>query len=825
MSKTINIGIDLGTTNSSIVHFDKGEVRIFKDPVGWRDTLPSVVSFRKDRIIVGQKAKEYIEKSPQNVMGLFKRKMGTNESFKVKSLNKSMSPVELSSYVLKELKTFVQSKDINLDSTVITIPASFDTIQSNATKQAGELAGFKEVVLLQEPIAASLAYANSKNQDLEKTKWIVYDLGGGTFDVALLEIADGEMKVIDHEGDNFLGGSDFDRLIVEKIVIPYLEENYSFSDLKSDLQNASGKYNKLYYRLLNAAEDVKIQLSTKTSAEIELSITDESDEEIDEELIITREEFEKIIKKDAIKTADMIKNILTRNSLRKDDINFILMIGGSTYIPYIRNYISDVLELKIHTDIDPTTAVAVGAAYYAGNKKSEISNKKQDKKDSKIKIKMAYQKSTQEPEEYFAAKVVGNIENFNYRIVREDSSYDSGLKKLDAKITEDLPLLKNAYNFFTLTIYDSFNNPVQTESIEISQGKYTISGQPLPEDICLEVDDYHSDKTKLELVFKKNAILPLKKTITKDINKTISRGSSEELIINILEGNELSIPEANKTLGFVSISGRDIDRDVIKGSDIEITFEMSESRDLTVSAYVSMTDQEFKQVFNPKVRKVSIEKVASDIETLTEEIDESIEFAKENNEYEKIEELYTIKTNLEKVEVEVENLDTDDVTDKRYQVEDQKRTIAQEYYNSIKDEKMQIVKKEYFDIKADVEVLISQYGDYSEQEYFKELVLKEEAYIKSSNISKLSELKEDMESIKFQMNWKQPDFIKGAFAWIAQDEHNFRDQSRANSLIGRGLKELEKNDTEELADITRELIGLLSKDEQAQVTTGKIGFY
>ncbi len=177
------------------------------------------------------------------------------------------------------------------------------------------------------------------------------------------------------------------------------------------------------------------------------------------------------------------------------------------------------------------------------------------------------------------------------------------------------------------------------------------------------------------------------------------------------------------------------------------------------------------------------------------------------------------------VTIEVENLDTDDVTDKRYQVEDQKRTIAQEYYNSIKDEKMQIVKKEYFDIKADVEVLISQYGDYSEQEYFKELVLKEEAYIKSSNISKLSELKEDMESIKFQMTWKQPDFIKGAFAWIAQDEHNFRDQSRANSLIGRGLKELEKNDTEELADITRELIGLLSKDEQAQVTTGKIGFY
>ena len=158
---------------------------------------------------------------------------------------------------------------------VITIPASFDTIQSNATKQAGELAGFNEIVLLQEPIAASLAYANSKSRDLENTKWLVYDLGGGTFDVALLSVDEGEMKVLDHEGDNFLGGSDFDRLIIEKIVIPYLEKKCNFIQLKDELQNSTGKYNRLYYKLLYLAEQVKIQLSTKISADIEFEIDDE----------------------------------------------------------------------------------------------------------------------------------------------------------------------------------------------------------------------------------------------------------------------------------------------------------------------------------------------------------------------------------------------------------------------------------------------------------------------------------------------------------------------------------------------------------------------
>jgi len=819
MAQTINLGIDLGTTNSAICYFDKGEIKLFKDPVSWKDTLPSVVSFRKDRIIVGQKAKEYIEKSPQNTMGLFKRKMGTNETFKIKSLDKSISPIELSSYVLKELKTFVQDKNIALDSAVITIPASFDTIQSNATKQAGELAGFNEIVLLQEPIAASLAYANSKSQNLEDTKWLVYDLGGGTFDVALLNVEDGEMKVLDHEGDNFLGGSDFDRIIIEQIVIPYLENNHNLNNLKDELQNSNGQYNKLYYKLLYLAEQVKIQLSTKTSADIEFELDDE-----DIYFTITRDEFEKIIKNTIVKTIDMIKKILTSNSLQNNDIDFILMIGGSTYIPFVRKYIEDVLQIKVLNDIDPTTAVAIGAAYYAGNKKKNTSEQKTLKQNSKFKIKMAYEKSTQDSTEYLAAKVDGDISDFSYKIIRDDGGFDSGLKTLNNRISEDLPLVKDSYNFFKLFIYDKFNNIIQTENIEISQGKYTVAGQPLPEDISLEVDDYNQGKTKLELIFKKNTILPIKKSITKDINKTIKVGSNDNITINLLEGESNAIPEANKTLGFVKISGNDIDRDILKGSDIELTFEISESRDLTVSAYVSMTDQEFKEIFNPKSRTVDIFDLTDDVEVLSDDIDESLDFAKENNDYEKIEVLYTLQSDIGKIQKEVDEVDENDTTDKRYQLEDKKREIAQNYFKTIRDEKINKIKKEYLDLKPEVERLIAQFGDYSEQEYFKEIIEKENIYLNSNNISKVEELLEELESLKFQMHWKEPDFIKSMFAWLVKDEPNFNDGSRANLLIGKGLKFLEKDNMEELSDITRELLGLLSREDKEKVEN-RIGFY
>jgi molecular chaperone DnaK len=814
MSNTINIGIDLGTTNSAIANFDKGEVRIFKDPSTWKDTIPSAVSYQKDRIIIGEKAKKRFEKDPKNTFALFKRKMGTNETFKVDVLNNSKTPIELSAEILKELRTFVND-DIDLSSAVVTIPASFDTIQSNATKEAGNLAGFEEVILLQEPIAASLAYANSKNRDLENTKWLVFDYGGGTFDVALLQIKNGEMKVIDHEGDNFLGGADFDMAIVEKIIVPYFEQNHGFSNLLQELQNSSGKYNRDYFALLHNAELSKIELSTKEVSEIEVRIGD-----IEEYTNIHRSQFEEIISKNVQKTIDLIKKLLTNNGFRNNDVDFALMIGGSTYIPYVRNQIKNSLGIEVNTEIDPTTAVAIGASYYAGNKKATVKSKNSETK--KLKIKMAYEKATFEAEEHVSIRVNGDLSNLTYRIVREDRGFDSGVKNLKERLIEDLPLVENSYNFFTFTVFDSFNNIIQTESIDISHGKYGISGQPIPADICLEVDDQNTGKTKLELIFKKNDTLPLRKTVTKEINKTIKKDSIENLVINVLEGSSLSIPEANKPIGLVQLKGSDFYRDIVKGSDLEITFEIDESRNLTISAFVNMTEQEFKETFNPKNREVNINNLSSEVTDLRTQINQSIEKAKESGDSEKVEKLENLKTETADLKIDLQKTDDDNITDKRYQSEDKKRALAQEFYETIKDENISDVKKEYFKLKDNVEKLLNRVGESSDKIIFNDITSRENLYFSSNNISKIEELKEEIQVFQLNLLWKDLDFVKTIFVSIVQEEHGYNNPQQAKNLIEKGLKNIENIDI--LSDIVRQLFSLMPQNEQNSINN-KIGFY
>src|SRR5262245_2050373 len=360
MSSMVNFGIDLGTTNSLIAKFDKGQVEVFKNPNGFKETLPSVIGFRNDRTLIGDQGRTYAEKNSKSVASRFKRKMGTTETIKIQSIKASKTPVELSALVLKELKTFVHTGE-NVEAAVVTIPASFDTVQSNATKEAGLAAGFKQVILLQEPIAASLAYANKeKSVDLRTSQWMTYDLGGGTFDVALIKIIEGELTVVDHEGNNYLGGSDFDAMLVEKIVVPQIARRGKFADLLSQLKSEKGKYNKLWYRLLHHAEQCKIELSAKTSAEIDLgdiNLTDDDGVAIDTLLTITRSEFENVIK-DAINgTAEMMRKILTRNSVQARDLKFVLMVGGSTYIPFVRKRIEELMGIPVNTSIDPTNAI------------------------------------------------------------------------------------------------------------------------------------------------------------------------------------------------------------------------------------------------------------------------------------------------------------------------------------------------------------------------------------------------------------------------------------------------------------------------------------
>ena len=827
MENTINFGIDLGTTNSAIAKFVKGEVIIFSNPQDYgRNTLPSVVSYRKDKITVGNKAKEFLERDPKSVVGVFKRKMGTSESFKIKSINESKTPIELSAQVLKELKTFVNTGD-NLDAVVITIPASFDTIQSNATKEAGIRAGFKQVVLLQEPIAASLAYANMKKEkEMQEGKWLVYDLGGGTFDVALIEIKDGEMKVLDHEGDNFLGGADFDNMIVERLVIPKICEKYKFSNLEDDMKSASGKFNAKYYVLLRRAEEAKITLSAKTSAEIVVDgFEDEDGSEIDMEIIITRSEFNELIRPKIDETIEKIKIILSKNSVKPIELQFALMVGGSTYIPYVRTRVEEVLQIPANCQIDPTTAVAIGAAYYAATKPKEI-EKTATRVKTSISIKTSYNKASKEKDELFSARITGNTDGLSYRITRQDGGFVSGIKKLSERISDDLPLVDGAFNFFSLVVYDSENNIIETdiEPIGINSG-FGITGQPIPEDICLEVDDYDNPgKTRLQLVFQKNTILPTKKTLTFALNKSVLKGSTDDVIrVNVLEGTHLALSEANKYIGIMEITGNMLKRDVSKGSDIEINITMTETRDLSVSAYLYMVDQEFKEIFNPKVRNTSIVYLKEQVEDLSDKLELEIQEASDKEDFETAGTLSKLKKEMEIVSKETESLTNDDVTDKKFQLEDKKRKIAQEIDSATKNKRIQQVKAHYFKIKEECDEMLDENGNDHERKTFNDIVAQENVFFATASPLKIQEKSDEIHSIVGKIRWRTPSFLKDIFQWCKNNQTKMNDQSQAKSLVDAGNFAAESQNWERLSEINSGLLNLLPEGAEKEATT-RIGF-
>jgi molecular chaperone DnaK len=821
MSNTINYGIDLGTTNSLIAKYTSGSVDIFKNPISLKDTLPSVVAFRKERIIVGDKAREMVEKDPSNVFSLFKRKMGTNESFFVKTLGEERSPIQLSALVLRELKNFVPSEEA-INSVVITIPASFDTIQSNATKKAGYEAGFQEVVLLQEPIAASLAFANKpENQDHLDGQWLVYDLGGGTFDVALVRFDEGEMRVIDHEGDNFLGGLDFDNLLIEKVIVPHLERKGNFGNMMPQLLAADGRYNKLYYELRIKAEEVKIQLSNQKSTEIEFMIEDLDGEEQEIYLEIYREQFENIIRPKIADTIDNIKTLLEKNSLQNTDIQQIILIGGSSYIPLVKQLIASELQIKVNQTIDPTNAVAVGAAFFAGSKSKNTSSTfaQQDNVSSSnaaVSLRSAYQKTTQDMEEYYIANVTGATSDMTFRITRNDGGYDSGVKTLTDRISEILPLMRNQINQFWVKIFDKNGNPLSVENaqIEIVQGKFSLYGQPLPNDICIEIDDFENNQTKLEVVFEKNAILPLKKTIVRTVSKNIARGSQDSLIINVLEGNRFASAAACLPLGIIEFKGENLPMTLVKGSDVEITLEISESRDLKITGVLLMTDQEASDVFSPSARAVNIEKLKVEILEMLRVARRELRDLERHEDYILAGKVNKAILALAEMQETLQSRNENDVTDVRYQIEEKKRKTAQLLDGISNEMKTESVKTDYFDSKREAENWIQNATENeSLSRRFERITQNEREFLASNNANLIKSKTRELNQLAWEVQQNDPVFLSMLFHHYASMD-NYSDENKANHFRKIGEQALQRQNYHELRAAIYGLYGLLPPEQR-----------
>lgn len=351
MSKVI--GIDLGTTNSCVAVMEGGEPVVIANPEGNR-TTPSVVAFSKTgERMIGQVAKRQSITNPERTIISIKREMGTDH--KVDIDGKKYSPQEISSMVLQKLKSDAEAYlGETITQAVITVPAYFSDAQRQATKDAGKIAGLEVLRIINEPTAAALAYGLDKEHD---QKIMVYDLGGGTFDVSILEIGDGVFEVLATHGNNRLGGDDFDQRVIDFLVDTFKKENGI--DLKNDKMAMQ--------RLKEAAEKAKIELSGVTSSNINLPfITADATGPKHLDVTLTRAKFDEI-------TADLVENTMgpTRQAMQDagltpDKIDKILLVGGSTRIPAVQEAVKKYLGKDPFKGINPDECVAVGAAIQAG---------------------------------------------------------------------------------------------------------------------------------------------------------------------------------------------------------------------------------------------------------------------------------------------------------------------------------------------------------------------------------------------------------------------------------------------------------------------------
>ncbi len=354
MSKII--GIDLGTTNSCVAVMEGGEPKVIVNAEGMR-TTPSVVAFRNGEIIVGENARRQAATNLDTVFSI-KRHMGTDYEVNIKSTGKSYKPQEISAMILQNLKATAEAYlGEKVTEAVITVPAYFNDAERQATKDAGKIAGLDVKRIINEPTAAALAYGIDKQSQKEQTV-LVYDLGGGTFDVSILQLADGTYEVLSTAGNNRLGGDDFDNRVVKYLVEEFKKSNgIDLSTNKSAM-----------FRLKMEAEKAKKELSSmaQTNINIPFITVDTSGNPVHFDMTLTRAKFEELIRDLIESTTNAVRQALRDAKLKASDLDQVLLVGGSTRIPAVQELVRRELGKEPNRSINPDEVVAMGAAIQGG---------------------------------------------------------------------------------------------------------------------------------------------------------------------------------------------------------------------------------------------------------------------------------------------------------------------------------------------------------------------------------------------------------------------------------------------------------------------------
>ncbi len=814
--QTFDFGIDLGTTNSAIALLNGVTPRVIKNMLD-DDITPSAVHINKrQEILVGKSAKAKLMQTGRTDTQIeLKRVMGTQQSFTFKSSGVTKLPEELSAEILKSLRTDV-SRALGEEplAAVITVPAAFETHQTSATMKAAKLAGFSQVALLQEPVAAALAYGFQSAG--EKAYWLVFDFGGGTFDAALIKAEDGTVTVVHHGGDNFLGGSDIDWAFVENVILPKVHaQNPDFTEWLTRSNNDE-KARVGMEKLKAAAEAAKVALSGATSTTLDITDIDGGNGALIDcsDISLTREELLSAATPLIDKAIDISLRVLEEKGVPSSSVDRVILVGGPTKAGYFRDRLKERLPIRIDHSVDPMTVVASGAAIFAGTQK--ITGERPVAKAGMLTIDLKYepQGSSSEPTigGRLLSKEVTDFTGWKIRISEDASAWSSAslpVRKDGVFITK-IKAEAGRRNLFAIEVTDPNGSLIPTEP---SSFTYTIGassdGQPLINSLNIGLAD--NDVMK---VHEKGQLLPLKKKVARKIRTVtpvVAGDASSKLKIPVVEG-ESDKADRNRYVGDLVITGAMIKRDLPTGTEVEIDLDVDQSRIIQLRVYIALIDEEFEAKIGHDIRKTTGDDPKVLQESLARELRRvtKIKAALDEEDKASLEALTSqLVPSIESDLAAAEGGDTG-----ASQKADKTILELQTKLDDIEElAKWPAVRKELAEsMRIGERILNDGLIKDGDADNMRKLLEAAQKALEARKIPEAKDTYQRIDAIYFRAMQDQPAYWLGWLRHSADNIQRFPDQGRAKQIIALGMQATQSGDLDALRNAVRQLWGMLPKE-------------
>ena len=804
------IGIDLGTTNSAICSYDGTNVRVWKSPEQ-NDVTPSAIYVdKRGNKYYGQKAYNQAPYNPNNSATLFKRFMGTNTKIELEAAGLSLTPEECSAEILKVLYGYLPEEIRNDPETavVITVPAAFNQMKKDATLQAAKLAGINNVALMQEPVAAIMSIMRASKQE---GIFLVYDLGGGTFDVSIAENINGKVNLLAHGGVEMCGGRDIDRMVFNQVVIPWLRKTF---ELPEDFL-VNRKY-KSFCRIAQwATERAKMELSAMETSTIALSESeartmDERGNEMYIDIDLNRPQLDGIISELVKETVDACRVTLQKAGLSANDLECVVFVGGPTNYKLLRDKIAYELSVPVKIDVNPMTAVAEGASIFAesidwsSDNHSRKAANEVVKTDLSLSFKYTARTSTD------SAKVMCVLENelngYTIQFTSNDTGWSSGNATLTNGLIITLPLSKNGENTFSVKVLNELGQEqaVGTNKIVITKTLATIGAIPASHSIGVEVLDKLGGTPVLQFLVVEGDSLPKKGTVKFKAGQTLKAGTHDSINIKLWEGDIQFPISDNRFIGVYKIIGTDFDEGVIPtGADIECDFEMSDSGTIHLGVSVpcigaSFSNRNFYSRQEGQIDLADVDSIAEDGRSVLERIEDMAEKVDDPK-------LADAKKKAERAA----NIDSqpqcepEELLKANDELLKAKKLISEARQANLKPIRQMELDScvEFFD---DV---VRQYAHPAEEQSFDNLTRSAQRAIDNNDYdfdNLLNSMKTKNTIILLRQDWFIVDWYKRAVA----NPNNYIDIQKYNELRQQGDAALESDDIDQLRQILFELISV-----------------